>query len=130
MTTRRPARIAERSWEGWLVDVPRTSRRHMLFMGGAGIEALALARLDRLAMAVPLDQGEVVIPWLDQPAEVPPPAQSVIGQQLVWEDLDSWITPTHKFFTIAHYGPPTIDLATWKLGVTGLVKQPLTLTLD
>jgi DMSO/TMAO reductase YedYZ molybdopterin-dependent catalytic subunit len=112
------------------VDVQSRSRRNLLFMGGAGIAALALARLDRLALAVPLDQGEVVIPWLDQPAEVPPPAQSVIGQQLVWENLDAWITPTEKFFTVAHFGPPTIDMATWSLDVTGLVKQSLSLTLD
>ena len=99
-------------------------------MGGGGLAALAFARLDRLVAAAPLDQGEVVIPWLDQPAEVPPPARGVIGQQLVWEELDAWITPTNKFFTIAHFGPPTIDLATWSLDVTGLVKQSLSLTLD
>jgi DMSO/TMAO reductase YedYZ molybdopterin-dependent catalytic subunit len=83
-----------------------------------------------LVAAAPLEPGEVVLPWLDQPAEVPPPAQSVIGQQLVWEELDAWTTPTSKFFTVAHFGPPSIDPASWSLDVGGLVKQPLSLTLD
>jgi DMSO/TMAO reductase YedYZ molybdopterin-dependent catalytic subunit len=98
--------------------------------GGAFAAGLMFLRLDRLVSAMPLEQGEVVLPWLDQPAEVPPPAQSVIGQQLVWEDLDSWTTPTDKFFTIAHFGPPAIDMASWRLDVGGLVKQSMSLTLD
>src|SRR6266498_2902511 len=127
---RRSVEVAEWALGGWAVDVRGRSCRDLLVMGGGGLAALAFARLDRLVAAAPLDQGEVVIPWLDQPAEVPPPARGVIGQQLVWEELDAWITPTNKFFTIAHFGPPTIDLATWSLDVTGLVKQPLSLTLD
>lgn len=94
------------------------------------VAGLAFLRLDRLVDAAPLQPGEEVVPWLDRPAEVPPPAQSIIGQQLVWEELDAWITPTDKFFTIAHFGPPTIDMASWNLDVTGLVKQSMTLTLD
>lgn len=106
------------------------SRRQAMLAGGAAAASIAFLRLDRLVAAMPLEQGEVVVPWLDQPAEVPPPAQAVIGQQLKWEELDSWITPANKFFTIAHFGPPSIDMASWKLGVTGLVKQPLSLSLD
>src|SRR3712207_4541283 len=79
---------------------------------------------------MPLEQGEVVVPWLDQPAEPPPPAQAIIGQQLVWEELDSWITPTDEFFTIKHFGLPAVDMASWRLDVTGLVKQSLSLSLD
>src|SRR4051812_25929324 len=94
------------------------------------VAGIAFFRLERLVAAAPLQAGEEVVPWLDRPADVPPPAQGVIGQQLVWEELDSWITPTDKFFTIAHFGPPTIDKASWNLDVTGLVKQPLSLMLD
>jgi DMSO/TMAO reductase YedYZ molybdopterin-dependent catalytic subunit len=98
--------------------------------GGAFAAGLVFLRLDRLVAAMPLEQGEVVLPWLDQPAAVPPPAQSIIGQQLVWEDLNSWTTPTDKFFTIAHFGQPTIDVASWRLDVEGLVKQSMSLSLD
>src|SRR5437763_11333106 len=60
--------------------------------GGHGTRGVGVRAPHRLVAAAPLEQGEVVIPWLDQPAAVPPPAQGVIGQQLVWEELDSWIT--------------------------------------
>jgi len=98
--------------------------------GSTAVAALTFLRLDRLAAALPVQQSEELVPWLDQRAEVPLPAQSVIGQQLVWEDLDSWIIPSDKFFTITHFGPPAIDLQTWRLDVAGLVGQPLSLTLD
>ena len=106
------------------------SRRSAMQAGGAFAAGLAFLRLERLVAAMPLGQGEVVLPWLDQRAEVPPPAQSVIGQQLVWEELDSWITPNEKFFTIKHFGQPTVDMQAWRLDVAGLVTQPLSLTLD
>ena len=85
------------------------SRRDAI-LTGAMAAGLAFLRLERLVAAVPLEQGEVVVAWLDQPAAVPPPAQAIIGQQLQWEELDSWITPTDKFFTIKHFGQPTIEL--------------------
>jgi DMSO/TMAO reductase YedYZ molybdopterin-dependent catalytic subunit len=106
------------------------SRRDVILTGGTMVAGLALLRLERLVEGVPLEQGEVVVAWLDQPAAVPPPAQAIIGQQLQWEELDSWITPTNKFFTVKHFGQPTIDLQNWRLEITGLVKQPLSLTLD
>src|SRR5690349_5073851 len=96
------------------------SRRELL-TGGTALAAVAFLRLDRLVEAAPLQPGEEVVPWLDQRAEVPPAAQSAIGQQLVWEELDSWITPNDKFFTIKHFGQPTIDLQAWRLDLAGLV---------
>ena len=106
------------------------SRREVLLTGSTALAALAFLRLERLVEAVPLAQGEEVIVWLDQPAAVPAPAQDVIGQQLVWEELDAWITSTDRFFTIKHFGQPAFDSPGWRLDVAGLVKQPLSLTLD
>jgi DMSO/TMAO reductase YedYZ molybdopterin-dependent catalytic subunit len=80
------------------------------------------------AYAYPSRPGEAVVPWLDQPAENPDPVG--IQTQLVWEDLDSWITPNNKFFSISHFDRPSIDTTTWKLEIDGLVKKPLSLTLD
>ena len=112
------------------MDARGLSRRELLLTGSTALAALSFLHLDRLAEAFPLAQGDEVFPWLDQRAEVPPPAQSVIGQQLVWEELDSWITPADKFFTIIHFGKPTVDRQSWRLDVAGLVRQPLSLTLD
>ena len=112
------------------MDSRTISRRELLLTGSTVLAALALLRLETLVEAHPLRAGEELVPWLDQPAEVPEPARGVIGQQLVWEELDSWITPTDKFFTIKHFGQPAVDLLGWRLDIAGLVKQPLSLTLD
>ena len=112
-----------------MMDTRDVSRRHLL-RGSAALAAVAFLRLERLVAAAPLEQGEEVLPWLDQPAELPPPARDAIGQQLVWEELDSWIIPNDRFFTIKHFGQPTVDPGGWQLQVTGLVAQSLSLTLD
>jgi hypothetical protein len=30
----------------------------------------------------------------------------VVGQNVPWEKLDSWLTPNDQFFTVAHYDKP------------------------
>lgn len=100
--------------------------RRDFIKGGAALAALA-AFQSSFAHAFPSRPGETVIPWLDQPAPNPVPA--VIQSQLVWEDLDSWVTPNDKFFSIAHFDRPVIDVSSWKLEIDGLVKKPMALTL-
>jgi len=92
------------------------------------VAGLALLRAPRLAEAFSAQPGEEVLPWLDQPA--PNPVPDVVGNQLRWEDLDSWLTANNQFFTVAHYDKPVLDAATWRLMIGGLVQQPLTLALD
>lgn len=103
------------------------SRRELLVAGSATLATVALLN-SRFASAAPLKQGEEVIPWLDQPAENPVP--EVIASQLVWEELDSWLTPNDTFFGIAHYGWPEIEADQWRLAIEGRVENPLSLTLD
>jgi DMSO/TMAO reductase YedYZ molybdopterin-dependent catalytic subunit len=73
--------------------------------------------------------GDVVLPWLDQRPGDPPP--NIAGSQLVWEELDSWLVPPEKFHYVAHYGVPTsgLDAGSWRVGVSGLVANPMSLTL-
>ena len=101
-------------------------RREFIIKGSAALAALAVFQ-SRFAQAFPTRPGETVVPWLDQPAENPVP--EVIKTQLVWEDLDSWVTPNDKFFSIAHFDRPVIDANAWKLEIDGLVKKPMALTL-
>ncbi len=42
--------------------------------------------------------------------------------------LDSFITPTDRFFTRCHFPIPKIDVQSWKLKVEGAVERPLELT--
>lgn len=73
--------------------------------------------------------GDVALEWLDQPADVPPPAQNVVGNLLVWESLQTRLTPADNFFTVKHYDLPAIDPATWHVEIVGLVERPMTLSL-
>ena len=82
-----------------------------------------------LVETYPGRRGDVVIPWLDQPIPVPPPAQGAVGNLLEWESLSTRLTPADDFFTVKHYDLPTIDPTTWQVEVTGLVRRPLRLTL-
>jgi DMSO/TMAO reductase YedYZ molybdopterin-dependent catalytic subunit len=102
-------------------------RRDVLLGTSAAAGFLLSGHFGRAAAA---EAGDHVVPWSDQPPPVPPPAQAVIRNLTAWEDLDGPITPAGKFFEIAHYGPPDIDLARWRLDVMGLVDKPLSFTLD
>jgi DMSO/TMAO reductase YedYZ molybdopterin-dependent catalytic subunit len=46
------------------------------------------------------------------------------------EELTEAITPNDDVFVLAHFGIPRFDANEWRLRIEGLVKTPLTLTLD
>ena len=103
------------------------ARREFIVSSVAALAAFAVMQSSRVAYGFPSRPGETVVPWLDQAAENPVP--EVIKSQLVWEELDSWVTPNDKFFSIAHFDRPVIDANSWKLEIDGLVKKPMALTL-
>jgi DMSO/TMAO reductase YedYZ molybdopterin-dependent catalytic subunit len=107
--------------------MPDLSRRDFVITGTAAIAALTAS--DAIPVhAFPSQPGEEVIPWLDQPP--PNPVPDAVANQLQWEQLNSWLTPNDRFFSIAHYNRPAIDAERWKLEVGGLVKRPRTFTLN
>src|SRR5262245_47854036 len=128
VNTRAPGTSTSSSIWSKAMNARPLSRRDVLLQGSLAVAGLALLRLPGLAEAFSIRPDEDVLPWLDQPA--PNPVPDVIGNQLHWEDLDSWITPNDQFFTIAHYNKPVLDAATWRLHIGGLVHQPMVLTLD
>ena len=77
----------------------------------AGAAAVTIAGPARAAGAA----DEVVIPWLDQPAPVPPEAANIVGHPLIWENLDSRHTPNDEFFTVKHYDEPNLSASTYRL---------------
>ena len=115
------------------------SRRTLLKDAGTALAGLTVLQVAGPAQAFPQDGqgrngepdaslalqqvGDEVIPWLDQPAPNPIPAN--VGNLLKWEELDSWRTPTDNFFFVNHYGQPDgLDEATWRVGIAGLVRRP------
>jgi len=100
-------------------------RRELLLSGAAASIATVASRAFAQAAA-----SSELIEWTDIPPTVPEPLQNVVKGISRWEDLDSWITPNDKWFSIAHYDRPRIDQKTWRLEISGLVVNPTTLTLD
>jgi DMSO/TMAO reductase YedYZ molybdopterin-dependent catalytic subunit len=65
----------------------------------------------------------------------PPPARIVRQREpenleYPFSTLDSFITPTDRFYVRSHFAVPEIELKTWRLRVEGAVSRPLDLTLD
>ena len=103
------------------------SRRTLLKGGGAAFAGLTTIHVAGPAQAFPGGPGDEVIPWLDQPA--PNPVPQIAQRQLIWEELDSWLTPADEFFIISHYNTPALDQATHHLDIGGLVARPQSLTM-
>lgn len=101
------------------------SRRRMLGTSASAALAVAFAQspLTTFGLADP-EEGAVHVPFVDvQPFD---PKRRMVK----WDELKEWITPSEDLFTVGHYGTPTVDAATWRLEVRGLVKKARTLTLD
>ena len=93
------------------------------FLRHTGLTLTGLLLSPWAVYAFPSREGEVLIPFADQP----PPSERVL---LDWSQLDTFITPNAEFFNVSHYGKPEVDLASWKLEISGLVDNPMTLTID
>ena len=104
-------------------------RRDFLASGSGALAALAVLR-SSIAQAFPARPGEEVVPWADQPPSVPDAASGVVQNLPKWEDLNTWLTPNERFFSVSHYGRPVIDENSWALQIGGLVVRPLRLTLN
>ena len=99
------------------------NRRDFIRMSGLSLTGFLLSPWG--VEAFPKRENEELIPFLDQPPE--PPAKRGL---LDWSTLDSFITPNDEFFNVSHYNKPIIDQDTWKLEISGLVDNPMMLTID
>ncbi len=104
----------------------QTTRRDILK------DSLAMAGLGVLGIpgwAVPaLAQGETLVEFTDLPDEIRlirGPDRRIIDVR----HIDGFFTPIDQFFTTQHHGHPEIDAATYRLRVSGLVDEPLALSL-
>lgn len=97
-------------------------RRDFLRSSGLTLSAFLLSPL--AIHAFPKIEGEEIVPFLDQ-------SKSSSNRVLLdWNEFGSFITPNDKFFNVSHYPKPKVDLANCKLEISGLVENPLVLTID
>ena len=105
----------------------RRTRRDML-KGTLALAGLGLVALPEWVLPA-LAQGDTIVPFLDFPDRVI--TNPAVDRRIIdIRAINGPITPKDQFFTTQHYGHPKVDVATYKLQVSGLVDRPLTLSLD
>jgi DMSO/TMAO reductase YedYZ molybdopterin-dependent catalytic subunit len=104
------------------------SRRDVLKQ--LGLAGIGLSMIDLPGFVLPaLAQGETLVPFSDFPANFNPNPNATTRTFDI-RKIDGPFTPPDQFFTTQHYGHPTVDVAAYRLKVTGMVTTPLTLSLD
>ena len=100
----------------------RITRRETLRRGLAAASLLATIP----PWATPaLGQNEVEVPFLDLPDNFAPGSVTARSRILDIRKIDGPITPKDQFFAVQHLGRPAVDPATYRLKITGMVKQPV-----
>ena len=103
------------------------STRRKILKGGLAVAGLRILGIPEWALPA-LQQGEILVPFTDLPDTltlVPGPERRIIDIRKIRGQL----TPRDKFATTQHYGHPVIDPATYRLNVSGLVDQSLSLSI-
>ena len=105
----------------------QTTRRDMI-KGSVALAGLGVLGLPDWAFPA-LAQEETLVPFTDLPDTLTlerTPERRIIDIRTVRDEF----TPSDQFFTTQHYGHPEIDTATYRLRVSGLVDQTLSLSMD
>jgi DMSO/TMAO reductase YedYZ molybdopterin-dependent catalytic subunit len=101
------------------------TRRDVMKTGLAAAGLLALPEWVLPALA----QGETLVPFTDIPENLP--ANQAADRRIIdIRKINGPFTPAADFATTQHYGHPEIDMANYKLKISGLVNTPKQLTLD
>jgi len=90
----------------------------------AGLGVLGLPKWAFPAMV----QGETIVPFTD--LEEPITLERTPDRRIIdIRNIDGMFTPINQFFTTQHYGHPEVDTGTYRLRVSGLVNEPLALSV-
>ena len=104
----------------------RMTRRETLSRGLAAASLLATVP----AWAIPaLGQSEEDIQFTDIPQNFNPGSLTARSRILDIRKIEGLLTPKDQFFAVQHYGRPEVDPTTYRLKITGMVKQPATFSL-
>ena len=104
------------------------STRRDILKGSLAMAGLGVLGIPEWALPA-LAQSETLVPFTDLPDEIVlerSPERRIIDIRMI----DGPFTPRDQFATTQHYGHPVLDAATFRLRVSGRVKQPMSLSLD
>ncbi len=105
----------------------RQTKRRNILKGSLAMAGLGVLGIPEWAVPA-LAQGETLMKFTDLPDEIKlirGPDRRIIDVR----HIDGFFTPTDQFFTTQHHGHPAINSATYRLRVSGLVDEPLALSL-
>ncbi len=103
---------------------PAVARREFLRAGARLLGAAALAGAAPLGLA-----GQAAQEIVRGKEKMVVRSPRYMDLEMPAHLLDSWITPVELFYVRNHLAQPTVNLAEWRLAVTGEVERPLELTL-
>ena len=106
------------------------SNRRDILKGGLAAAGLGILGIPEWVLPA-LAQGETLVPFtdIDDPLTlVRSPERRIIDIRTIPDN--GQFTPADQFATTQHYGHPVIDPATYRLRVSGLVDQALSLSVD
>ena len=106
-----------------------TGRRELLKGAVGGGVLAATATLPSWIMPA-LAQGEELVPFTDVPESFQQ-RQKVDGANFVQDtrNIDSFYSSFDQFYVVQHYGQPELDPATHRVRVTGMVDNPMELSM-
>ena len=104
----------------------QTSRRSIV-KGSLAMAGLGVLGVPKWAFPA-LAQDEALVPFTD--LEEPITLERSPDRRIIdIRHIDGMFTPINQFFTTQHYGHPEVDTATHRLRVSGLVNEPLALSV-
>lgn len=99
----------------------RSTRRETLKKGLAAAGLLATVETWTAAL---LGQSGEDVQFTDIPENFTPGSSTARSRILDIRKIEGPITPKDQFFAVQHFGRPEVDPATYRLKITGMVKQP------
>jgi DMSO/TMAO reductase YedYZ molybdopterin-dependent catalytic subunit len=102
--------------------------RREIIKGSLALAGLGVLGLPEWVLPV-LAQGETVVPFTDMPENFPT-TTGTDRRILDVRKIDGPFTSRDLFATTQHYGHPDVDLATFRLKISGQVDRPKQLSID
>lgn len=109
---------------------PTEMPRRTVLKNGVAIGGMAATTSMPFWSKIALGASEEVVPFTDMPeGYTAPPVQAGGIHYLNTAEIDSFYTPNDDFYIIQHYNQPQISERDYRLRITGLINNPIELTL-